>query len=41
MIYVGAVIPLNVVWQTADLINAMMVIPSVTALYLLHRKLSY
>lgn len=39
MIYVGAVIPLELVWQSTDLINAMMVIPSVAALYLLKQKI--
>ncbi|MCL2253564.1 MAG: alanine:cation symporter family protein, partial [Lachnospiraceae bacterium] len=40
MIYIGAVIPLNVVWQCTDLINAMMILPSVAALYLLNRKIA-
>lgn len=35
MIYVGAVIPLNVVWECTDFINAMMVLPNVLALFLL------
>lgn len=39
MIYIGAVIPLNVVWECTDLINAMMIIPSVAALYLLQHKI--
>jgi AGCS family alanine or glycine:cation symporter len=40
MIYIGAVIPLDVVWQCTDLINALMIPPSVAALFLLHRKIS-
>ncbi|MCL2719179.1 MAG: amino acid carrier protein [Lachnospiraceae bacterium] len=39
MIYIGAVIPLDVVWQCTDLINALMIPPSVAALFLLHRKI--
>jgi len=39
LIYVGAVIPLDVVWQCADLINAMMIPPSIAALFLLHKKI--
>lgn len=33
MIYIGAVIPLNVVWQCTDLINAIMIFPNIIALY--------
>ncbi len=39
MIYIGAVIPLHVVWECTDLINAMMIIPNVAALYLLQHKI--
>ena len=39
MIYIGAVIPLKLVWECTDLINAFMLIPSVLALYLLQRKI--
>lgn len=39
MIYVGAVIPLDVVWEFTDLINALMILPSVAALLLLHQKI--
>jgi len=39
MIYVGAVLPLNLVWECTDLINALMVIPNVAALFLLQRFL--
>ncbi len=39
MIYIGAVIPLNVVWECTDLINALMILPSVAALFLLHREI--
>jgi AGCS family alanine or glycine:cation symporter len=37
MIYVGAVLPLNFVWECTDLINALMVLPNVCALFLLHK----
>lgn len=33
MIYIGAVIPLGVVWQCTDLVNAVMVFPNVIALF--------
>lgn len=41
MIYVGAVLPLNLVWECTDLINALMVVPNVAALFLLQRFLRY
>ncbi len=37
MIYVGAIIPMNLVWECTDLINGLMVIPNILALYLLRR----
>ena len=40
MIYIGAVIPLNVVWECTDFINAMMVLPNVLALFLLKNRIS-
>lgn len=39
MIVVGAVLPLSFVWECADLINACMVTPSVSALFLLQHHL--
>ena len=39
MIYIGAVLPLNLVWECTDLINALMVLPNVAALFLLQRYL--
>lgn len=39
MIYVGAVLPLNLVWECTDLINALMVIPNIAALFLLQKYL--
>ena len=39
MIYIGAVLPLNLVWECTDLINALMVIPNVAALFLLRKYL--
>ncbi len=40
MIYIGAVIPLNVVWECTDLINALMIFPNVLALFLLKDRIS-
>lgn len=39
MIYIGAVLPLNLVWECTDLINAFMVLPNIAALFLLQRYL--
>ncbi|MDE6750205.1 MAG: amino acid carrier protein [Lachnospiraceae bacterium] len=39
MIYVGAIIPMNLVWECTDLINGLMVIPNILALYLLRRHI--
>ncbi|MDE7224245.1 MAG: amino acid carrier protein [Acetatifactor sp.] len=39
MIYVGAVIPMHLVWECTDLVNAVMVLPNVTALILLRNKI--
>lgn len=39
MIYIGAVLPLNLVWECTDLINALMILPNVAALFLLRRFL--
>lgn len=39
MIYIGAVLPLNVVWECTDLINAFMILPNVAALFLLQKYL--
>lgn len=41
MIYIGAVMPLNVVWECTDIINAFMVFPNVAALFLLQKYLKY
>ncbi len=41
MIYIGAVLPLNLVWECTDLINAMMVLPNVAALFLLQKHLRH
>ena len=38
MIYVGAVIPMRVVWECTDLVNAIMVLPNVLALWALRKK---
>lgn len=39
MIYVGAIIPMNPVWECTDLINGFMVIPNIIALYMLRRHI--
>lgn len=39
MIYLGAIIPMNLVWECTDLINALMVLPNVLALYLLRNQI--
>lgn len=39
MIYIGAILPLQTVWECTDLINACMVIPNVLALFLLRREI--
>lgn len=39
MIYIGAVLPLNLVWECTDLINAFMILPNVAALFLLQNHL--
>lgn len=39
MIYIGAVLPLNLVWECTDLINAFMILPNVAALFLLQKCL--
>lgn len=39
MIYIGAVMPLDLVWECTDLINALMVLPNVAALFLLQKYL--
>ncbi len=41
MIYIGAVLPLNLVWECTDLINALMIVPNVAALFLLQKYLRY
>lgn len=37
MIYIGAVIPLEVVWECTDFINALMIFPNVISLFLLKK----
>lgn len=39
MIYLGAIIPMRLVWECTDLINAFMVIPNVLALFLLRHRI--
>ncbi len=38
MIYIGAVLPMDLVWSITDLINALMVFPSCIALFALRRR---
>ncbi len=40
MAYLGAIIPMGLVWEVTDLINAVMVFPNVIALFLLRKKIS-
>ena len=39
MIYLGAIIPMRLVWESTDLINALMVLPNVLALYCLRKQI--
>ena len=39
MIYLGAIIPMRLVWESTDLINAFMVLPNVLALYCLRKHI--
>ena len=39
MIYFGAIIPMNLVWECTDLINGLMVLPNIIALYFLRRHI--
>ncbi len=39
MIYIGAVIPMNIVWECTDLINGLMVLPNLLALYCLNKHI--
>ena len=38
MIYIGAIIPMQLVWSFTDFINAVMVLPNVLCLLVLFRK---
>lgn len=39
MIYLGAIIPMRLVWECTDLINALMALPNLLALWLLRREI--
>lgn len=39
MIFLGAIMSLDLVWEMTDLINACILIPNITALFLLHQKI--
>lgn len=39
MIYIGAVIPLDLVWECTDFINAVMIFPNIFALFMLQNKI--
>ncbi len=40
MIYFGAIIPMRLVWESTDLINALMVLPNVLALFCLRKHIT-
>ncbi len=40
MIYIGAVLPMDLVWSITDLINAVMIFPSCYALFALRKKIT-
>lgn len=39
MIYLGAIIPMRLVWECTDLINALMALPNLLALWMLRKKI--
>ena len=39
MIYLGAIIPMRLVWECTDLINALMALPNLLALWMLRQKI--
>ncbi len=39
MIYLGAIIPMRLVWECTDLINALMALPNLLALWMLRRQI--
>lgn len=39
MIYIGAIIPLNIVWSFTDFINGIMIFPNLLALWFLNRQI--
>lgn len=39
MIYLGAIIPMRLVWECTDLINALMALPNLLALWVLRKKI--
>ena len=39
MIYIGAILPMGLIWSFTDLVNAIMVFPNVLALLLLFRSI--
>lgn len=39
MIYLGAIIPMQLVWECTDLINALMALPNLLALWMLRQKI--
>jgi AGCS family alanine or glycine:cation symporter len=41
MIFIGAILSLEFVWELSDLINAFMILPNVISLFLLYRKVTY
>lgn len=41
MIFLGSIMSLDVVWEMTDLINACILLPNITALFLLRKKIKY
>ncbi len=39
MIYLGAIIPMHLVWECTDLINGIMALPNLLALWALRREI--
>ena len=39
MIYFGAILPLDLIWECTDLINALILLPNILSLYLLRKKI--
>lgn len=40
MVFVGGVLPLDLVWEMTDLINALMIVPNLISLWFLHKRIN-